>query len=120
MVARSRRPARGEIWLVDFNPVVGSEQAGIRPALVFSSDRYQRAQGRLIIVLPMTTRIRSYPFHLAVQAEETGLPQPGAIMCDQVRVVSTERLVRRGPSGRITAATMARVEDLFRILFELP
>ena len=120
MVSRSTRPARGDFWLVDFQPTRGSEQSGIRPALVFSSDRYQRAQTRLVIVLPVTSRIKSYPFHLTVQPEESGLDKPSAIMIDQVRVVATERFIHDHPLGQLSQAAMTHVEDLFRVLFELP
>ncbi len=30
--------ARGEIWLANLNPIKGSEQAGIRPVLIFQND----------------------------------------------------------------------------------
>jgi mRNA interferase MazF len=120
MVSRGTRPTRGQIWLVDLHPTRGSEQSGIRPALVFSSDRFQRAQNRLVIILPMTSRIKNYPFHLTVQPADSGLDKPGAIMIDQVRVVATERLLNGHPIGQLTETTMTNVEDLFRILFDLP
>jgi mRNA interferase MazF len=120
MVNRSARPARGQIWLADLHPTRGSEQSGIRPVLIFSSDRFQQGQNRLVIVLPMTSRIKNYPFHLTVQPAGSGLDKPGAIMIDQVRVVATERLLNGRPIGQITETTMTNVEELFRVLFDLP
>ena len=88
--------------------------------LIFSSDRFQQAQNRLAIILPMTSRIKNYPFHLTVQPAESGLDKPGAIMIDQVRVVATERLLNGHPIGQLTESTMTNVEELFRVLFDLP
>jgi mRNA interferase MazF len=120
MVSRNARPARGDIWLVDFNPTRGSEPSGVRPALVFSSDRFQRNQVRLVIVLLITSRIRTYPFHVTIQPEESGLDKVSAVMLDQIRVVATERLLRGRAIGQTSGTTMAKIEELFRVLFELP
>jgi len=119
MVNQRLRLARGDLWFADLDPVKGIDQSGTRPVLIISSDRYQRAQNRLIVVLAMTSRIRKYPFHLEVQPKETGLDKVGAIMCDQVRVVSTERLIGNRPAGRVSAATLEKVEVLIHRLFEL-
>jgi mRNA interferase MazF len=119
MVDRRLPLVRGDIWFADLDPVRGSEQAGTRPVLIISSDRYQRAQNRLVVVLAMTSKIRSYPFHLEVQPEETGLAKVGAIMCDQVRIISTERLIGSKPAGRVVENTLDRVEVLIHRLFEL-
>lgn len=119
MVSERPRPARGDIWLVDFNPIRGSEQAGVRPALVFSSDRFQRIQDRLVIVMPMTSRLKRYPFHMTIQSEESGLDRAGAIMLDQIRTISTERLLSGHAIGHVSDATMTMIEERFRVLFDL-
>ncbi|MFP3975612.1 MAG: type II toxin-antitoxin system PemK/MazF family toxin [Chloroflexota bacterium] len=48
---------RGDVFLVDLNPVIGTEQAGIRPALVMQIDRANIASPHTIII-PFTTRIK--------------------------------------------------------------
>jgi mRNA-degrading endonuclease toxin of MazEF toxin-antitoxin module len=46
------RPTYGEIWLVDLNPTQGHEQAGIRPAVVISTDLLNHGPADLVIVAP--------------------------------------------------------------------
>ncbi len=48
---------RGEIWYANLNPVQGSEQAGVRPVLVFQNDRINRA-ATTTLVIPLTTNLR--------------------------------------------------------------
>lgn len=59
-------PSRGEIWLVDLNPTRGHELAGIRPALVVSVDLFNHGPAGLVVVLPLTTRLKGIPFHVEV------------------------------------------------------
>jgi mRNA interferase MazF len=47
-------PARGEVWMVDFDPTKGHEQGGRRPALVVSVDVFNSGPAELVIVLPIT------------------------------------------------------------------
>src|SRR5438128_11466126 len=50
-------PIRGEVWLIDLNPVRGHEQAGRRPALVVSDDLFNQGPAGLVIVLPITSTV---------------------------------------------------------------
>jgi mRNA interferase MazF len=119
VVTTPKRPSRGEIWWATLDPVTGSEQAGRRPALIISSNHFQRIQPRLVMVLPMTRAIRHFPFHIEVSPEETGLQRSGVIMCDQIRTISTRRLLGTSPAGRISPETLREVEDLIRAVLEL-
>jgi mRNA-degrading endonuclease toxin of MazEF toxin-antitoxin module len=58
-------------------------------------------------------------FHIRVEPSETGLRDAGTIMCDQPRMISSHRLLDAAPAGRVSAATMARVEMLLRALLDL-
>ena len=74
-------PELGSIgWLV-FDPQAGREQAGRRPAIVLSHTRYNEKTG-LAVVCPITSKVKGYPFELAVPA---GLPIGGVVLCDQLR-----------------------------------
>jgi mRNA interferase MazF len=119
VVAPTAHPLRGEIWWADLDPIVGSEQAGRRPVLIISSDQFHRIQSRLITVVPMTRTLRGFPLHVEVTPAETGLAAPGAIMCDQIRTVSTARLRGRTAAGMVDDETMSRVEDLVKLLLDL-
>jgi len=45
-------PARGEFWLIDFSPTKGRGQAGTRPSLIISDDRFNLDPAGLVVVLP--------------------------------------------------------------------
>jgi mRNA interferase MazF len=115
-----RRPERGEIWWVNLDPTIGSEQAGKRPIVVISSNSFHRIQKQIVVAVPMTRSGRPFRFHLRADPDETGLPQPGWIMCDQVRSISAQRMLDPFPAGRVSLATMARIEALLRALLDLP
>lgn len=110
-------PLRGEVWLVDLNPVRGHEQAGKRPALVISVDAFNTGPAGLAIVLPMTSREKGIPLHVRVDPPEGGVKATSFVKCEDIRSVSTERLIAK--LGRVSAETMALVEDRVRILLGL-
>lgn len=107
-------PHRGEIWLVDLDPTLGHEQAGQRPGLVLSVDEFNLGPADLVIVIPLTSRLRGIPSQIRIDPPEGGLTRPSAVLCEAVRSVSKGRLVR--PWGRASAASLERVEDCVRIL----
>jgi mRNA interferase MazF len=108
---------RGEVWDAEFDPVRGREQAGRRPALIVSADVHNRGPGEIVTVTPLTTRDRGYRLHVPVQPPEAGLVAPSFIMCEQARVFSVARLIRR--RGRVAPLTMAAVEYRLRLLLDL-
>lgn len=58
-------PERGDIVWIDFDPILGHEQGGHRPALVISPQAYNKAVG-LMLCCPMTTKIKGYPFEVEI------------------------------------------------------
>ena len=111
------RPARGEVWFVDLNPVRGHEQAGRRPALVISVDGFNRGPADLVVVLPVTSREKGIPFHVEISPPEGGVRAHSFVKCEDVRSVATERL--RSRLGAVSPQTMEAVEDRLRILLGL-
>jgi mRNA interferase MazF len=84
---------RGDVVLCDLNPVVGTEQAGVRPAVVLQIDRANTASPHTIII-PFTTKIRRalLPSHVVVPAGVGGLSQDSVVLCEQIRVVDKRRV----------------------------
>ena len=111
------QPCRGEVWLLNLNPVQGREQAGSRPALVISVDQFNHGPAELVVVLPITSRYKGIPLHVGLTPLEGGVKQESFIKCEDVRSVSIERLARR--LGRVSAATLMAVEDRLRVLMGL-
>ncbi|KFI36047.1 growth inhibitor PemK [Peptococcaceae bacterium SCADC1_2_3] len=111
------QPSRGEVWLVDLNPVKGHEQAGKRPGLIVSVDLFNQGPSGLVIVLPITTKEKGIPFHVEINPPEGGLPEKSLVKCEDIRSISKERLFAR--LGHINTNTLAAIEDRLRILLDL-
>lgn len=110
MTDSSRRPATGEIWDLELDPVTGHEQGGRRPALVVSSGAYNHMPNGLTIVVPLTGTERGLRIHLPIDPPEGGITKRSVIMCDQVRSVSQLRFRRR--RGQVTTSTLDRVQQM--------
>jgi mRNA interferase MazF len=72
LVGPSRAPDAGEIVWLDFDPQVGREQAGQRPAVVLTAAAYNARSG-LLICVPLTTRVKGYPFEVFVKGARDGV-----------------------------------------------
>jgi len=116
-MTRPSRPSRGEIWQVDLGEPIGHEQGDRRPALVVSSDALNHGPSEIVVVVPITGTIRSIPVHIKVPRGEGGLIKDSSLLCDQVRAVSSDRLVK--PYGSVSPQIMAEVEDRIRIVLDL-
>jgi mRNA interferase MazF len=82
MVKRGRRayiPERGDILWIDFSPHQGHEQASRRPAVALSPLKYNKSSG-LVVVCPITSKRKGYPFEVDVTAEKT----QGVALADHV------------------------------------
>ncbi len=80
----------GHIWSVALDPTVANEQRGTRPCIVVSGDRFNAMPIRQVIVVPLTSRDRGIPHHIAVE-DDGGLSRPSWAMCEAVRAVSMQR-----------------------------
>jgi|SRR5450432_2988872 len=112
---------RGEIWRVALDPTVGHEQAGTRPALILSVDRFNASGADLVVVLPITSKAskhRALPSRIRVTPPEGGLSKESWVICEQPRTVATSRLGRR--MGSLRPATMHAVEVVVCFLLGFP
>jgi mRNA interferase MazF len=85
---------RGEVWLANLNPTQGSEQAGIRPVIIFQNDLVSQFS-TTTIVIPLTTNQRraSLPICLLVEQGDGGLMQNSVALRFQMRVLDKTRLI---------------------------
>lgn len=83
-----------DVWWTDFEPHVRRDQAGLRPAIVVGTTFACQLPNGLAVVVPCTTTDRGLPFHPRVH----GLDRATFALCDQVKSISRERLVRRHPA----------------------
>lgn len=110
-------PNRGEVWRVNLDPTLGHEQGGTRPCLVVSHDKFNHGKAELVIVLPLTRTDRGIPSHVRIEPPEGGLPAASFIKCEEVRCISRARL--HSQYGRVSEATILRVETLLRTILAL-
>lgn len=75
-------PDAGHIAWVDFDPQAGREQGRRRPALVLTDQSYNRASG-LVVVCPLTSRRKPYPFALPVTIDNV----EGAVLVDHIKSI---------------------------------
>lgn len=109
-------PKRGEVWLVNWNPARGSEQAGIRPALVIQNDiGNEKAPTTIIAAISASTRL--YPMNVLVKPPEGGLDHPSIVKTSQILTVAKERLEMR--LGVLSASRMEDVDRAIRISLSL-
>jgi mRNA interferase MazF len=110
-------PIRGEVWLAHLDPVRGHEQAGTRPVLVISDDLFNQGPAGLVIVVPITSRLRAIPSQVRITPPQGGLTVESAALCEAVRSISKDRLSKR--FGLVSRGTLELVEDRLRILLRL-
>lgn len=109
---------RGEIRMVDLEPVRGAEADKQRPAVIVSNDGANSSALRLsrgvITVVPVTSNIeRIYPFQVLLSAATTGLPVDSKAQAEQVRSIAVERVGAR--VGALTAEVQADLDEALRL-----
>ena len=103
---------RGDLWATDLGEPVGHEPGWVRPALVLSADGWN-ASAQKVTVLPLTRTRLGYPTRVELQATPgNGLDDVSYVCCEDVRTVSSARLVRR--SGSVDGLALLDVERVVR------
>lgn len=110
-------PARGEVWDIDLDPTKGHEQAGRRPALVISIDRFNQGPAGLVVIVPITSKDKGIKLHVPIAPPGGGLTKHSFAMIEAVRSVSTVRLTKR--RGPVPLPVLREVEDRLRVLLGL-
>ena len=115
-MADGLEPKAGEIWNVNFDPQVGRQQSGVRPALVISHDRFNQLPNDLHIVVPITGTDRGLAYHVPVAAPEGGLSKDSLIMCEQEKSQSIDRFLDR--RGVVSNETLRLVQAIVAALID--
>jgi len=107
-------PRRGEVYLVNFDPVVGAEIRKTRPGLILQNDIANR-DSPLTIVAAITSQFQepTYPTEVLLKAGEGGTTKDSVILLNQIRSVDKRRLVRL--MGKISPESMRRVDRSLQI-----
>ncbi|MEK7686647.1 MAG: type II toxin-antitoxin system PemK/MazF family toxin [Verrucomicrobiota bacterium] len=105
---------RGEIWLVNFDPTVGSEMKKTRPAIIVSSQPFNRLR-RTLVVVPLSGAHDQTEFPLLVAIRSSG--RPAVAVVDQVKAAAKERFIRK--LGTASANELEQISDALATLLNL-
>ena len=109
---------RGEIRLVDLEPVRGAEANKRRPAVIVSNDgansTAQRLGRGMVTVVPVTSNTdRVYPFQVLLRAKDSGLKAKSKAQAEQIRSVAVERIGTR--VGLVRASQLEALDEAIRL-----
>jgi mRNA interferase MazF len=104
------RPGRGEVWLINLDPTVGSEIRKTRPCVVISPPEINDHLSTMIVA-PLTSGSRPAPFRVAT----TFAGKSGLLLLEQLRTVDARRLVKK--VGQIDRLTLSAALAVLRSLF---
>ena len=109
---------RGEIFLVNLEPVKGREQGGVRPVLIIQND-ISNQYSPLTIVAAITSTIKSKKFvtNIPITKNKTGLDKDSIILLNQIKTVDKSRIIKK--IGSLDKETMKEVEKALKISLDL-
>ena len=109
---------RGDIFLVDLEPVKGSEQGGIRPVLVIQNNIYNK-YSPVIIIAAITSKIfgKEYPTNISLRKEDSKLDRDSTILLNQIRTIDKKRAIKKISS--LNHEIMNKVDMAINISLEL-
>ena len=109
---------KGDIIIANLEPVTGSEQGGIRPALIIQNN-VLNAHAPTTIIAPITSRIytKDYPTNVQFLSSSSGLKNESTILLNQARTIDKKRIIKR--IGNIDFEIMKRVDRGIKISLEL-
>jgi mRNA interferase MazF len=100
-----------EIWLVNLNPVKGSEQKGLRPAVIISGN-VLNTYLPIVILCPLSTKIKNIKGNVILTpSNSNGLTHKSEVLTFHIRSVSKERLVKK--IGSITNEQLVLIKNTF-------
>ncbi len=110
---------RGDVFMTRLDPREGSEQAGQRPVVVMSRDSINE-HSSVVVVVPVTDRANKktiYPSHVILKVGEGGLTKESVVLGEQVRAISTTRLIRY--MGHLPGPSVDQIASALRIVLDL-
>ena len=112
-----KTPKRGEIWIVNLDPTVGSEISKKRPAVIISND-INNVNADTVTVIPVTSSTQKiYPFEIALPAGVGGLKHDSKAKANQIRTIDKRRLTQS--IGTLAAKDMAELERAISIHLDM-
>lgn len=104
---------RGDIVLVNLDPVIGSEQGKTRPALVIQND-IGNEYSPTTIVAPITPKIfsKQFPTNVEIDKSNSPLKEKSTVLLNQIRTVDKARIIKN--YGGLSRKKMKEVDDAIK------
>lgn len=106
---------RGEIYYADLSPVIGSEQAGVRPILIIQNDVGNKFSPTIIGIAITSKQKAKLPTHIEIEGTKYGLEKDSVILAEQIRTLDKKRLKEK--VGILDEETMEKVRRAIEISF---
>lgn len=105
---------RGDIFYANLNPVIGSEQGGVRPVLILQNDIGNK-YSPTTIVAAITSRIKKakLPTHIELDCDHFALEKDSVILLEQVRTIDKRRLKEK--IAHLDEDTMRKIDEALQI-----
>ena len=117
-MARLSFPRRGEVFLVSFDPTVGSEIRKTRPALIIQND-VANEFSPITIVAAITSKFGPTlrPTEALISSRDSGLTQPSVALLNQLRSIDKSRLIKK--LGEVDTSTLKRIDRCLMVSLDL-
>lgn len=117
MYDRGFKVKRGDVFMAQLNPVVGSETGGLHPVLVIQNDKGNRFSPTIIVAVISTGGRHILPMQVPVNENEIGLDPYSKVMLEQIKTIDKSRLIQY--FGRLNEAVMEQVEEKVHLSLNL-
>jgi len=109
---------RGDIFYADLDPVVGSEQGGIRPILIIQNDVGNK-HSPTVICAAITSKMNKakLPTHVEIDSRKYQIVKNSVILLEQIRTIDKRRL--KDFVCRVDAGLMRKVDEALKVSFQL-
>lgn len=111
-----KKIVRGAMFYADLDPIVGSEQRGIRPVLIIQNDLGNKHSPTVLVAPISTKKEKLLPTHILIKQFDK-LRHDSIVMLEQIRVLDKSRL--KGYMGMLEDETLNKVNQAIKISFEL-
>lgn len=101
---------RGEIYYADLNPVIGSEQGGVRPIVVLQNDVGNK-YSPTVIAAATTSRLTKakLPTHIELSKDTSPMPKDSVVLLEQIRTIDKSRIKEK--IGDVPPEIMRAIDD---------
>ena len=103
---------RGEVYLADLDPIVGSEQGGVRPVVVIQNDIGNKFSTTTIAAITTKDKHSGMPTHIHLDGANEPV-RDSVVLLEQIRTIDKLRLIKH--LGKLSDTAMEKIDEAFLI-----